>query len=292
MFLLSRVLYYGFIIPFSRLPFRVLYIISDCVYIVFFYLVGYRKKVVMSNLENSFPEKTQTERIDIAKKFYRHFCDLVVESLKIFTITEEQAQARVQYRNLNILDEYYDKGTSVVMGSGHYGNWEIAAITFDRLVKHQGIALYQPLTNKYLNSKMQSSRTKFGLAVMHIRKVKEEFERLRGELTTPVFLIDQSPSAHATPYWMTFLGQQTAMVTGLERYAREYNYPVVFMLADKPRRGYHLFTVQKVCDNPSETKPGEITEMTNRILEEEIRRRPELWLWTHRRWKRAKQEEA
>jgi KDO2-lipid IV(A) lauroyltransferase len=291
-YLLDRLFYYGVIIPISILPFPVLYFISDGLYLIFFYIVGYRKKVVMSNLERSFPEMTDLERKAIAKKFYRHFTDLIVESLKVFTISNAEAQSRVKWIGLELFDKYYAQGRSIIGVSGHYGNWEVAAITFDQLIKHQGIALYKPLTNKFLDSKVISSRTRFGLAVMHNRKVKEEFERLKNVLHATVFLIDQSPSPHSKPTWIKFLGQDTAVLNGAERYAVDYNYPVLYIHAAKPRRGYHVFTVLEVCAQPADTLPGEITEMTNGILEKFIRERPELWLWSHRRWKHQREPTA
>jgi KDO2-lipid IV(A) lauroyltransferase len=288
MHLVSRLLYYGFIVPLSLLPFWILYRISDGVYLIFYYLVGYRKKVVKSNLANSFPEKTAAERAIIEKKFYRHFCDLVVESLKGFTMSKEAARRRIHFRGLDVMDNFYDQGRSVILVSAHYGNWEMGAVALGSVAKHQVIAIYQPLTNRYLDKKMLISRTRYGLDVMETRMVKEEFEKRKSTLMAPGFLIDQAPRRDSKSHWMTFLEQETAVLTGAERYAVAYNYPVLYVHGEKLKRGHYRYSIELVSDEPVKTKPGEITEKTNRILEEEIRKCPELWLWTHRKWKHSK----
>jgi KDO2-lipid IV(A) lauroyltransferase len=288
MYFLNRLFYYGFIYPLSSLPFPVLYLFSDGLYALLYYVVGYRKKVVMENLGRSFPEKSEGERRAIAKKFYRNFCDMVVESLKMFTISEEEAHKRTTYVGVEIPDSYFDKGQSIMVATGHYGNWEVAAMTYDAATKHQTLCVYKPLTNKYFDRKMMDSRQKYGLRMIHNRKVKESFEEHKNELTAMVLLIDQSPSVHSKPYWMQFLGQETAVLTGTEKYAVEYNYPVIYLHISQPKRGYYEMSFEKVCDNPRDTKPGEITEMATRILEKDIREVPELWLWSHKRWKHKK----
>lgn len=292
MYFLNRIFYYGFIYPLSSLPFPVLYFLSNGLYVLFYYVVGYRKRVVFDNLLASFPEMSLKDRTVIAKKFYRHFCDMVMESLKMFTISAEEAHARVTYTNVDLVDSYFEKGQSILVAMGHYGNWEAVAVTYDKAVKHQTVAIYKPLTNKYFDKKMLDSRQKYGLRMMHNRKVKEGFEGQKNELTSTVLLIDQSPSPHSRPYWMQFMGQETAVLTGIEKYALEYNYPVVYMHVAKPKRGYYVVSFEKVCDRPRDTRPGEIIEMSTRILEREIRKVPELWLWSHKRWKHKKPAEG
>jgi len=250
-----------------------------------YYIVGYRKRVVMDNLARSFPLMSLAERKAIAKKFYRHFCDLLVESLKMFTISFSESQKCAAFARVDVPDSYFDKGQSILITAGHYGNWEVAAVACDACLKHQVVGIYKPLTNKYFDRKARQSREKYGLRMRHNREVKESFEEHRNQQTATVLLIDQSPSPHSRPYWMEFLGQDTAVLTGTEKYAVEYNYPVVFAHIRKPKRGHYEISFEKVCDTPRDTRPGEITEMATRILERDIRERPELWLWSHRRWK-------
>lgn len=286
--LLNRVFYYFFVYPLSILPFPILYFISDLLYYLFYYVVGYRKKVVMENIRNSFPEKSAEEHKRIALAFYRHFCDVMLESLKLFTISSEEANNRMTYSGVEIPNRYFDQGRSIIITMGHYTNWELTAVTIDAHVKHQTVAIYKPLTNPYFEKKMKASREKYGLRMMHNRTVKEDFEKQRNELTGTVFVIDQSPSPHSKPHWMRFLNQDTAVLIGTEKYAKDYNYPVVFLRLSKRKRGYYHCEFFDVCENPQLTALGEITEMTTRMLEKDIIENPEYWLWSHRRWKHRK----
>jgi KDO2-lipid IV(A) lauroyltransferase len=288
MYFLNRLFYYGFIVPFSSLPFSVLYLISDGIFFLLYRVVKYRRRVVTDNLRRSFPSLSEAERKSIEKKFFRHFCDLLVESLKMFTISDEEAKKRVKYERTDIPDSYFDAGKSILIAMGHYGNWEMVAVTFDQAIKHQTVAIYKPLTNAYFDKKMLDSRQKYGLRMMHNRKVKEGFEAQKNELTATVLLIDQAPSPHSKPYWIEFLGQETGVLTGTEKYAIDYDYPVIYMHVSKPKRGHYVVSFEKVCDAPRTTRPTEITVLATKILEREIRKQPEIWLWSHKRWKRGR----
>lgn len=282
---LNNLFYYGVIIPISRLPFSLLYGLSDFMYYVMYYLAGYRKKVVLKNIKNSFPEKTNTEHVEIAKKFYRHFCDLTLESLKVFTISEKEVHERMVLKNPEVSDKYFNQGRSVIIAGGHYNNWELFAVAIDSMVKHQTIAIYKPLTSKYFDQKMRETRSKYGLRMISTKIVKEVFESERNNLTATIFGIDQSPPYTAKAHWMTFLNQDTGVLFGTEKYAREYNYPVLFARINKEKRGYYTFEFTGEWDNPQKTAHGEITEKITRMLEQDIIDRPEFWLWSHKRWK-------
>ena len=288
--IINRILYYGVIVPISLLPFPLLYALSDLLYILLYHVVGYRKKVVMENLKNSFPEKPQAERVRIAKKFYKHLCDLTLESLKMFTISEKDARTRMSYSGLDVAQKYYDQGKSLIIAMAHYSNWEMVAATVGQAIPHRAYAIYKPLTNQYFDKKMLASREKYGLKMIHLKQVKRDFEKMKAELTATHFLIDQAPSYHSTPHWMNFLNQETGVLTGTERFARDYNYPVVFLEIQKPRRGYYTCRFVDVFSDPQSTREGEITEKVTRILEAQIIEKPEFWLWSHKRWKRKRNE--
>jgi KDO2-lipid IV(A) lauroyltransferase len=288
MAVINRIFYYGFILPLSLLPFPVLYALSDILCILMYHVVGYRKKVVMENLKNSFPNKSKKERTEIAKNFYRHFCDITLESLKMFTISEEDARKRMVYFDTHIPRKYADQGKSLIVAMSHYNNWEMVAVTVDQQTEQQALAIYKPLTNPYFDKKMLSSRQKYGLKMIHNRTVKEDFEKMKTELTATYFLIDQAPSIHSKPYWMTFLNQETGVLTGTEKYAKDYDYPVVFLDVRKIKRGYYTARFIDVAAEPRNTAEGGITERTTRLLEGFINEKPEYWLWSHRRWKRKK----
>jgi KDO2-lipid IV(A) lauroyltransferase len=286
---INRIFYYGVVVPISLLPFPLLYALSDVLAAILYYVVGYRKKVVMRNLERSFPEKTQQERVRIAKKFYRHFCDLTLESVKIFTISEKDAKARVTYFDVHVPNKYFAEGRSVIVAMAHYNNWEMIAVTVDQAIEHQACAIYKPLTNKYFDKKMLESREKYGIKMIHNRTVMKDFVRMKSELTATHFLIDQAPSIHSTSHWMTFLNQDTGVLIGTERIAKNFNYPVVFLDVQKPKRGYYTARFIDVTGSPTALAENEITEKVTRMLESYIKEKPEFWLWSHNRWKRTRE---
>jgi Kdo2-lipid IVA lauroyltransferase/acyltransferase len=285
MILLNYLLYYLIIIPISLLPFRILYIISDGLYLIIYKLIGYRKKVVLTNIRNSFPDKSAKEHLAICNKFYHHFCDLVMESLKIFTISGKEANSRMKMLNPEFIEEYHKKGQSIIMAGGHFNNWELFAVAIDGAIPHNTIAIYQPLTNKFFDDKMRSTRGKYGLRMISTKIVKRVFDEERANISAIIFGSDQSPSNPNNCYWMKFLNQDTGVLFGVEKYAREYNYPVVYGRINKVKRGYYTFEFSKVTDDPSSCKYGEITETFTRMLEKDIIQYPQYWLWSHRRWK-------
>ena len=286
--ILNPILYYLVIIPLSLLPFPVLYAISDFLFVIFYYVSGYRKKVVLQNIRNSFPEKSGKEHYAICKKFYMHFSDLVVESIKTFTISEKQVLKRFFVLNPEIIDKYFEQKRSVFIAGGHFNNWELLAVGIDKWVKHKTVGIYTPLSNKYFDGKMQLTRSKYGLKMISTRSVKRFLDSNPNELTATIFAIDQSPSNPNSAYWMTFLNQETAVLYGVEKYAKEYNYPVVYGIINKVKRGHYNLELVDVTASPRETSYGEIIEKTQHLLEIDIRKNPEYWLWTHKRWKHKK----
>jgi KDO2-lipid IV(A) lauroyltransferase len=288
MIVLNILLYYLVIIPISLLPFPVLYFISDFLYLLIYHIVGYRKRVVISNIQNSFPEKTEKDCIKISKLFYRHFCDLVVESLKAFTISERQVQKRVVCRHPELIDMYFEQNRSVIIAGGHYNNWELFAVAVDKIIKHDTVGIYTPLRNKFFDDKMRSTRSKYGLQMVATREVKRFFEENKHRLTATIFGVDQSPSNPKSAYWMTFLNQETGVQFGTEKFAKEYGYPVLYGRLNKVKRGHYELEFVLVTDNPGQMAYGEITEKVTRLLEKDIQAGPQYWLWTHRRWKQKR----
>ena len=292
MIIFSCLLYYLIIIPVSLLPFPVLYGLSDFLFFIFYYLTGYRKKVILRNISNSFPDKTSKEHHEIAKKFYHHLCDLVVESLKLFTISQKQVQERMICKNPEVVNKFFDENKSVILAGGHYNSWELFAVAIDEIIKHQSIGIYLPLTNKFFDEKMRKTRSKFGLRMISTKIVKQVFEEEKNNLTAIIFAIDQSPSKNSNSYWMKFLSQDSGVSFGTEKYAKEYNYPVIFGRVYKPKRGHYVLEFELACEYPQLTATGEITEKVTKMLEADIVKQPEFWLWSHRRWKLKKPAQA
>jgi Kdo2-lipid IVA lauroyltransferase/acyltransferase len=283
--LIASLFYYLIIIPISLLPFPVLYALSDFLFFVIYRVIGYRKAVVMGNIKNSFPDKTEKEHQQIQEQFYHHLCDLVVESLKAFTISEKEVLKRVKCKNPEMIDAYALQNKSVIVAGGHYNNWEIFAVAVDKIIKHQTIGIYKPLTNKFFDEKMRSTRSKYGLLMIPTNRVKHYIEKYKGTPIAVIFGFDQSPSNPYKAYWTKFLNQETAVLYGTEKFAREYNYPVVYGRINKERRGYYTFEFFKVTDNPNELRQGAITEEITNLLEKDIQAIPQYWLWSHKRWK-------
>ncbi len=285
MTLLSYMLYYGVIYPLSKLPFSVLYKLADFIYILIYRVFGYRKKVVLANLRNSFPEKSEKEIQLISAAFYRHFCRIVVESIKAFTMSSQTLQKHFIATNTEILDKYYQQKRSVILVTGHYGNWEWAAISLPLQSKFKTIGLFQPLKNKFLDLKMKETRGKYGLLLIPPKETGEYFLKNKNDLVAYGFVADQSPSNPDKGIWLHFLNQPTSVLGGTEKYAKLYNCVVIYGQIESIKKGFYTITYRVLCENPQQTSEGEITSMHTRVLEEHIKKKPEYWLWTHRRWK-------
>jgi len=285
---MGKILFFLFIKPLSFLPFAILYRISDFFYLVIYYGIQYRKKVVFTNLRNSFPEKTETEILAIAKDFYSHFCDLMVEAVKLFSASEKELNKRCKVSNPELLTAYANQGKSLIIPTGHYNNWEIAASVLQKQLLHQPIALYTPLKSNFFNQQLLKSRTRFGLKLLSTKALKAGLAKMPDKLRAIVFLADQSPLMARAAYWTTFLNQETGVMVGTEKYAKQYDYPVVFGKMTKVKRGFYEIEFIPLEDNPKATVFGEITEKHTRILEAIIIKNPQYWLWSHKRWKRKK----
>ncbi len=290
MIVINILIYYLIIIPLSLLPFRVLYLFSDFLCFVLYRLVGYRTRIVRQNLENSFPEKSKAEIIVIENRFYGHLCDVIVETFKSFTISEKEILKRMVVENPDLANKYFEQGRSVLLGGGHYNNWEWIAISMDQQISHHTYALYTPLSNKFFEFKMQRTRSKFGLGMIPITTTTAYFEENKNKLTATIFGIDQSPRRPDRCYWMNFLNQDTAVLFGLEKYAKAYNYPVLFTDIAKTKRGYYTVRFSLITEQPMDEPHGMIIENTTRLLEKQIIDCPQYWLWTHKRWKHQRKE--
>jgi Kdo2-lipid IVA lauroyltransferase/acyltransferase len=283
--MLAAIFYYLIILPVSKLPFWVLYRISDTLFLVLYYIFGYRKVVILENIRNSFPEMSLAEHRRLTRKYYRHLCDLIVESLKIFTIAEKEIHKRMVIANPEFLSKYFEQKQSLILAGGHMNNWELFAVAIAAAIKHQAIGIYQPLTNRFFDAKMKGTRSKYGLKMISTKIVKEVFEAQKDIPTITIFGADQSPSKKSKCHTMMFLNQKTRVAFGTEKYAKEYNYPVVYGRINKRKRGFYTFEFLEVIENPQTQPHGAITEKITSLLEQDIRQDPEFWLWSHKRWK-------
>jgi KDO2-lipid IV(A) lauroyltransferase len=273
----------------SLLPLQILYFISDIMYLFINYVIKYRKKVIYNNLKNSFPDKTDNEIKKLVKKFYRHFCDSLIETLALVSMSEKEIKKRMRYRNLEILDKYYKENKSVCAVFGHYGNWEwLAGLPF--YCKHQVYAIYLPLTNNFFDELIKNARSKFGAKCIKkqsaLYKIIENHNK--GILTLTFFLGDQTPMHNEIGYWTNFLNQDTPVYLGVEKISKKTNQAVVFFKISKIKRGFYETEIINIEENPCNTDEFEITEKHVKLLESIISEKPEYWLWSHRRWKHKK----
>jgi len=284
----SKVIFYLIIKPISLLPYPIIYGISNVISFLFFYIIPYRKKTVTKNIKNSFPQKDKKELNTIARKFYTHLSDIIVESIKLFSITQKQIDYRFSIENPEILQTYFDQGRDVILVGGHYNNWEILAVGINQIVPHDCIGIYTKLSDPFFDDKMKSSRSKFGLKMINTREVTSNFIKKNKTPRMTIFGADQSPTYSKNIHWTNFLNQDTAVALGTERFSKKYNLPVVFCSINKWKRGIYSAKLSVLTENPQDTEDGEITEMHTSKLENQINTQPEFWLWTHKRWKRKR----
>lgn len=287
----SRLLYYLVLKPFSYLPLSILYGISDFLYLVLYKGIKYRQKLVRTNLVNSFPEKSIAEIVKIEQGFYSHFFDLIVESVRLFSSSEAELKKRNKVLNPEVMDALYDEGKSIILVGGHYNNWETGAAILSTQVKHHIVGIYAPLSNQFFNTEILKSRERFGMEMLSKKIVKAGFEQNKEKLTATIFATDQSPTYSKSVHWTRFLNQPTAVLLGSEVFAKEYDYPVVYIYVSKVKRGYYEMEAKLLEKNPTQTHVGEIIEKHTRWLENQINETPQYWLWTHKRWKRKMKEE-
>jgi KDO2-lipid IV(A) lauroyltransferase len=283
--ILTYLFFRSFIFLFRIIPFRVLYVFSDGIFFLVHSLLGYRRKIVYQNLRNSFPEKSETEIKRIAGRFYHHLCDLLVESMKAFSMKEEEVVERYKYENMEFLDDLYRQGKSAICVGGHYNNWEWTGIASGTQLKHRPVGFYKPLSNQKVDAFVRRTRVKGRSLLVPITNTTAVFLEDYGEPALFYMVADQSPSSVRLAYWMQFLNQDTAVLHGPEKYARLHNLPVVFVFPQKVKRGYYKVRFSMLVEDPSKTAPGEIIRLYMNALEKIIQEAPEYYLWSHRRWK-------
>lgn len=286
----SKILYYLVIIPISILPYFILYGISNFMYFIMYYVIGYRKKVIKGNIYTSFPDLEEKEKKKIVKKFYLHFCDLIIESIKNFTVSEKQIKKRVKFNNIDLPDALFDKGKSVVTIGGHYGNWEMYAMVAGNIMKHKQYGIYKPLSNEFFEKKVKTSRTAYGMNMIPMKEAKSYFEKKHPAPITVIFGSDQWPSKPERAYWTSFLGRETPFLFGAEKYAKDFDWAVVYCEILREKRGHFIINYHLLTENPKELENGEIIDLFVKKLEKTIEGNKPYWLWSHKRWKKTKEE--
>ena len=275
------------------LPMPVLYLLSDILYFLTYYLVHYRRKIVRKNLKNSFPDMSEKEIITLERRFYRHFADYIIETIKLAHISQDELLRRANIRNPELIFDLMENGhTCFIIIMGHYGNWEWfsgASARFDgRGYIYQ---IYRPLANKAFDRLFSYLRTRFNSVGMKKNEAVRDMINLKRNKTHAFvpFLADQSPSKANLHYWTTFLNQDSAIFTGPERIAKKLDIPVIFADARKIKRGFYTVDFELITDNPKALPDYQLTEQYIRMMEASILRDPAYWLWSHKRWKHKRE---
>lgn len=276
----------------ARLPFRALYALADVIFFLAYYVVRYRRKVVIKNLTESFPEKNDKELHAIERQFYRNFADYIVETVKLGHVTDEQMKQRMEIVGIETVDRLFGEGRSIAMMFSHCFNWEWApSITLwsgfkpsDKIVYAQ---VYRHLDNRWFNDYFLKLRSRFGSVSFDKRVVLRHLLQLRrdGVQSITGFMSDQKPSHGDALHVVNFLNHPTAMITGTETLARKLDLAVLYWDVEKPSRGHYRLTVKVIAEHPADMPEFGVTDAYAKLLETTIRRTPSIWLWTHKRWK-------
>ena len=275
-------------------PLKALYVLADGLYFLIYKVIRYRVKVVQRNLKASFPDKSDIEIERLEQRFYHHFADYIVETLKLAHISEEEITTRARLNNPEVLNQLLAKGhTCCMMLMGHYGNWEWFTASSVFLDDCRIYQIYRPLKNKAVDRLFVYLRTRFHSFGIPKHDTLRDIIRLKQSKTraTVIFIADQTPSKANLHYWTNFMNQDSAMITGPERIAKKLNLPVIFLDTKQVRRGYYELDLKLVTEHPNETPENWITEQYAHLMEKCILRDPANYLWTHKRWK-YKREDA
>jgi KDO2-lipid IV(A) lauroyltransferase len=293
---MSRFLYsitYAWCFLLAILPLRLLYLFSDIIYYIIYYIVGYRKKLVRKNLGNAFPDKSRKEIRIIEKAFYHHFCDYFFETLKLLNMSASRMKRHFVFKNEELIQYFLKQGKPVILLLGHFGNWEwVTSVTLwikpdNDLVIGQ---IYRPLRNKISDRLFLRIRKSFHSTGFNKYEVYKEIVKMRkaGKTWLLGFMSDQKPSANNSQIWLRFLNQDTAVLTGTEKIARHSGAVVCYLDIKKTKRSFYEGKVKLISEDPTETREFEITEKYMQFLEKTILRDPAGYLWTHNRWKYKK----
>jgi KDO2-lipid IV(A) lauroyltransferase len=285
---ISYIFTYCFVWLLHLLPERILYILSDLLYLLMYHVVAYRKKVVYDNLRKAFPEYENHTIRRIAKKFYRHLSDLMLEQAALHFYSESKVLQKISYKNPELLNDLYGRGKMVMAVLGHYGNWEYLA-SLALVIDYPVVGIYKPLRNRYFDRMIRRNREAYGVITVPMKQIGRklvEYHR-KNEPVLSLFLGDQRPQYKQIQYWTKFMDLDTPMFLGTEKLARKLDAAVVFLKIRKIKRGRYEMEAELICENPAGLESNEITNRHVSILEDLIREEPAYWLWSHKRWKHS-----
>lgn len=286
-------LFYAVLWLLSLLPMRIHYLFSDFLYLLVYYVVRYRVKLVRKNLADSFPEKSAEELRKTEKAFYHWFCDYIVETIKLISISKEELRRRMVFKGTEVVDEIVESGQSCAAYLGHYCNWEwITSLPLWVTPKAQCGQIYHVLENSEFDRLFLNLRQRMGAVCIPMAETLRRLAEYRQKKQPVVigYISDQVPFWNNIHHWLDFLNHDTPVLTGTERLARSAGHAVLYIDVQRPKRGYYVAEFKLIERDPKQTKDYELTDAYFEMLEKSIRRAPQYWLWTHNRWKRTHEE--
>lgn len=269
--------------PISLLPLRVLYLFSDAIYVMLYYIAGYRKQLVIDNLTHAFPEKNGTELNAICKQFYKNFCDQWIETLKLLTISEKELNRRMT-GNWSVFQQLHEQGKNTYALLGHTFNWEWANVVCQCNAQQQFAGVYMPVSNTAFDRLMQRIRTRSGAWLISM-KAKRGFQQLDSVQYIVGLIADQNPPVVKAATWYTFMHREAPFFNGPELLSKRAKAAVVFSGISKIKRGYYEVKLLPYADDASALQSGKLMQDYVLFMEQQIRNQPPNWMWTHNRWK-------
>jgi Kdo2-lipid IVA lauroyltransferase/acyltransferase len=267
------------------IPFRMLYGISDVLAWFLRRVFRYRYDVVLQNISHTNLTLTETEKASLVREIYLNLSDILLEGIKSFSMSRATVIERHKLVNPEILDPYFKQGRSIILVTGHIGNWEWGSLSAAIQTPYRIIGFYKPLKNKFINSFIGKSRSKFGTVLAPIRQTSQSFIQYSDQPSMFMMAADQNPAKLTQAHWVNFFGKETAFLYGPEKHARNNNYPIIFTEIKRIKRGYYELILSVLTENPTEYDSGGLTNIYAQKIEAVIRKNPGIWLWTHRRWK-------
>ncbi len=283
--LIVSIFFLMFVVIIAITPFRLLYVFSDFIAWLLRCVFCYRVKVVIENLERSDLNLTPEQKQALIRKIYKNLSDILLESLKSFSMNRASVRKRHKVLNPEVAEPFYLNGQSLILATGHLGNWEWGSLSAAIQTPFRILGFYKPLKNKFINRLIYLSRARFGTILAATRETSHSFTNYQEVPTVFLMAADQNPRRVEQAIWVRFMGRETAFLHGLEKYAPTHQLPIIFAAINRVKRGNYELELSVLTENPSHHKPGEITQMYANKLESVIREHPEDWLWTHRRWK-------
>lgn len=285
---LIYIIVYPFLWSISKLPFRLLYIVSDGLYILLYHIIGYRRKVVNNNLRLVFPDKTEKEIATIRKKFYKHLCDMFLEMAKTMSISKKELEKRFKITNPEEFKRLESLNKSVILIFGHYASWEWS-IVLQNYINFKGLAVYKKLANQHFDKLVRDIRSKFNTTLISTKETINVINQneSQGIKSITGFLSDQSPRLSKDVYWSSFMGINTPCFTGAERLAKRLDLSTAYLKVTKVKRGFYEAEIITLAEDSKKYDNYELTDLFLKELEKQIHKAPEYYFWTHKRWKHS-----